>query len=369
MLNRIVEYIGAWCGFGLLPRMDKDETQRLPEQGSARWPRAVALSIAHQETRLHVAENEQSARGEKCEGVAHSCWGLHSLRVPNPFTTLPLLIECRRLKEIHSSDVYTRMGLRRPGMRQPMHILQNQVCVVTGAARGIGRAIAEEFVIEGARVVAADIDLPEMEKTAEELRRRGAEILPLEVDVSDEASVARMVKMAGDKFGAIDVLVNNAGIYPRHKFEETTLEQWERVQSVNVRGCFLCSRAVLPSFKQQGKGKIINLSSVTFWVGQPANLVHYIASKGGVIGFTRSLAHDLGGLNIQVNAISPGGVETEEEKKYATPEQVAAVVALQSLKRRVSPRDIARTTVFLASSDSDIITGQTINVDGGWAMH
>lgn len=250
-----------------------------------------------------------------------------------------------------------------------MNILQNQVCVVTGAARGIGRSIVEEFVIEGARVIGADIDLPEMEKTVEELRGRGAQILTVEVDVSDEASVERMIKLAGEKFGAIDILVNNAGIYPRYKFEETTLEQWERVQAINLRGCFLCSRAVLPYFKRQGKGKIINLSSVTFWVGQPANLVHYIASKGGVIGFTRSLAHDLGEWNIQVNAISPGGVETEEEKKYATPEQVAAVVALQSLKRRVLPRDIARTAVFLASSDSDIMTGQTINVDGGWAMH
>lgn len=250
-----------------------------------------------------------------------------------------------------------------------MNILQNNVCIVTGAARGIGRAIAEEFAIEGARVIAVDIDFSEMEKTAKEFRSRDAQILPVEADVSDDASVARMVKVACEKFGAIDVLVNNAGIYPRYRFEDLTLEQWEHVQSVNVRGCFLCSRAVLPNFKQQGKGKIINLSSVTFWVGRPVNLVHYIASKGAVIGFTRSLAHDLGGLNIQVNAISPGGVETEEEKKYSTPEQIATVVGMQSLKRRVSPRDIARTAVFLASRDSDIITGQTINVDGGWAMH
>lgn len=250
-----------------------------------------------------------------------------------------------------------------------MNILQGRICIVTGAARGIGRAIVEEFVVEGASVVAADVDLPELQKTADTFRSRGARILPVEVDVADEISVERMVKAAAGNFSSIDVLVNNAGIYPRHKFEETTLQQWERVQSVNVRGCFLCSRAVLPYFKQRGKGKIINLSSVTFWVGQPANLVHYIASKGAVIGFTRSLAHDLGELNIQVNAISPGGVETEEEKKYATPEQIAAVVAMQSLKRRVSARDIARTAVFLASSDSDIITGQTINVDGGWAMH
>lgn len=130
----------------------------------------------------------------------------------------------------------------------------------------------------------------------------------------------------------------------------------------------MLSRSV-PYFKAKMAGKIINLSSVTFWVGRPHNLVHYIASKGGVIGFTRSLAHDVGEFNIQVNAITPGAVESEEEKKVATPELIASVLDQQSLRRRVQVRDIARAAVFLASSDSDIITGQTINVDAGWAMH
>jgi 3-oxoacyl-[acyl-carrier protein] reductase len=250
-----------------------------------------------------------------------------------------------------------------------MNVLENRVCVVTGAARGIGEAIATEFAIEKAKVVMADIDLAEVSNAAARLQQLSHNVTPLQVDVSNESSVEKMFQSVREKYGVVHVLVNNAGIYPRHKFEETTLEQWERIQAVNVRGCFLCSRAALSFFKQQGGGKIINLSSVTFWVGAPADLVHYITSKGAVIGFTRSLARDLGALNIQVNAITPGGVESEEEKKYATPEQVAAVVALQSLKRRVVPRDIARTAVFLASSDSDIITGQTINVDAGWAMH
>ena len=178
-----------------------------------------------------------------------------------------------------------------------------------------------------------------------------------------------MVEEVAEHFGHIDILVNNAGIYPRYVWNEMSAEQWDRIQGVNLRSCFLCSQAVFAYLKKQGAGKIINISSVTFWLGFPRNLVHYTASKGGVIGFTRALARDIGESNIQVNAITPGAVETEEEKKVATPEQVAAIVAQQSLKRRVLPRDIARTAIFLASPDSDMITGQTINVDGGWAMH
>jgi 3-oxoacyl-[acyl-carrier protein] reductase len=248
-------------------------------------------------------------------------------------------------------------------------MLTNRVCIVTGGAKGIGEAIVEEFSREGASVVIADIDAPAGEAVAKRLRDEGRTVIAIHTDVSDEAAVARLVNDAGDRFGGIDVLVNNAGIYPRYAFEETTTEQWDRIQAVNVRSAFLCAKAVCPWFKRQGHGKIINLSSVTFWLGQPRDLVHYIASKGALIGLTRALARDLGEYNIRVNAITPGAVESEAERKVATPEQVAHIVAMQALKRRVSPRDIARTAVFLASPDSDLITGQTVNVDGGWAMH
>jgi 3-oxoacyl-[acyl-carrier protein] reductase len=126
---------------------------------------------------------------------------------------------------------------------------------------------------------------------------------------------------------------------------------------------------VFPHFRERREGKIINVGSVTFWLGQPNNLVHYIASKAGVIGLTRALAHEVGEFNVQVNVITPGAVETEEAKRVVTAEMVQASLAQQCLKRCVSPRDIARTAVFLASADSDMITGQAINVDGGWAMH
>jgi 3-oxoacyl-[acyl-carrier protein] reductase len=250
-----------------------------------------------------------------------------------------------------------------------MEILKGKVAVVTGAAKGIGESIAEEIAAEGANVALVDIDFEKASTVARRVSARGLKALAYAADVSDEQQVNNTISKIDTEFGSIDILVNNAGMYPRYKFEEITVEQWDRTQAVNVRSAFLCSRAALPVFKRKGGGKIINLSSVTFWVGAPRDLVHYISSKGAIIGFTRSLAKDLGDLNVQVNAITPGAVETEEEKKVATPEQVAAVYALQAVRRRVQPRDIARAAVFLASRDADLITGQTLNIDGGWAMH
>jgi 3-oxoacyl-[acyl-carrier protein] reductase len=245
-------------------------------------------------------------------------------------------------------------------------MLEDRVAIVTGAAKGIGQAIAQEFATEGAKVVVVDLDAEGAKETASQLAT-GA--LAVEADVADEHAVASMVERTVREFGGVNILVNNAGLYPRYTWHEMTVEQWDRIQAVNLKGCFLCARAVFPHLKSKGGGKIINLSSVTFWVGAPRNLVHYIASKGGVIGFTRALARDVGEFNIQVNAITPGAVETDEERKVATPEQVAEIVASQSLRCRVRAKDIARTALFLASTDSDAITGQTINVDAGWAMH
>ena len=250
-----------------------------------------------------------------------------------------------------------------------MDALHNLVAIVTGSAQGIGESIALEFAREGARVAVADINFEGAKRVAVQAESNGGIATAIEADVTREDSVAKMVKTVVAQYGSVDILVNNAGIYPRFVWHEMTLQQWDDTQAVNLRSCFLCSREVFPYFRAKMTGKIINLSSVTFWVGRPHNLVHYIASKGGVIGFTRSLAHDVGEFNIQVNAITPGAVESEEERKVATPEVIAAVLSQQSLRRRVQVRDIARTAVFLASSDSDLITGQTINVDAGWAMH
>ncbi len=250
-----------------------------------------------------------------------------------------------------------------------MGVLMNRVAIVTGGGNGIGEVIALESAAEGAKVAVVDIDFEGAKRVAARIGEAGATALAVQADVSNEASVASMVSTVVEHFGGIHILVNNAGIDPRCVWHEMSVEQWDQVQAVNLRSCFLCARGVFPYFKKQAAGKIVNISSVAFWGGRPQNLVHYIASKGGVIGFTRALACEVGEFNIQVNAITPGAVECAREKKVVTPEMIAAFVARQALPRRVLPKDIARAVVFLASADSDVITGQTLNVDAGLVMH
>src|SRR5215471_12667693 len=163
-------------------------------------------------------------------------------------------------------------------------------------------------------------------------------------------------------------LINNAGVYPRKPFLEMSEQEWDDVQETNLKGVFHCTKAVLPHMVERRGGKIVNISSVTFFKGL-ANLTHYVAAKGGVIGFTRSLAREMGPNNVYVNCITPGAIEVETEKVVATPEQIAAIVAQQSMQRRLKPLDVARVCLFLASHLSDGLTGQTINVDGGLIMH
>ncbi|HWF48895.1 MAG TPA: SDR family oxidoreductase, partial [Bryobacteraceae bacterium] len=176
------------------------------------------------------------------------------------------------------------------------------------------------------------------------------------------------IEAAHRQFGPIDVLVNNAGIYPRQSFLEMSEQQWDDMQSINLKSMFHMTQAALPDMIERRSGKIINISSVTFHLGM-ANLTHYIASKGGVIGLTRALAREAGPNNVHVNCITPGAIQVEAEKLFVTEEQIAAWLELQSLKRRILPVDIARVCLFLASELSDGMTGQTLNVDGGWVMH
>jgi 3-oxoacyl-[acyl-carrier protein] reductase len=232
-------------------------------------------------------------------------------------------------------------------------LLEDKVALVTGAAAGIGEAIARLFAQEGAHVFAVDKDA-------------GAGII--QADVRSPAQMRRAAGQALERHGRIDILVNNAGIYPRQDFVSMTEQEWDEVHDVNLKGVFHCTQAVLPQMMAQRAGKIVNISSVTFHLG-PKRLSHYVAAKGGVIGLTRSLARELGEHNIHVNCITPGAIETESEPRFVTPEQVAAMVAEQSLPRRILPLDIARVCVFLGSELSDGMTGQTLNVDGGWAMH
>jgi 3-oxoacyl-[acyl-carrier protein] reductase len=245
--------------------------------------------------------------------------------------------------------------------------LSGRLAVVTGAAQGLGRAFAARLLAEGARVVVADLDGDKASQTAGEL---GSGASAVAADIADPASVEAMASFAG-QLGVVDVLVNNASIFSTlemRPFEQIPIEEWDRVMAVNVKGAYLCSRAFVPGMRAAGYGKIINMSSATVFIGRPLYL-HYVTSKAALIGMTRALASELGPDGICVNAITPGATKTEVPRKTVTPEQVERIIAAQAIKRREVPADVVGTVAFLASPDSDFITGQTINVDGGAAFH
>lgn len=249
--------------------------------------------------------------------------------------------------------------------------LKDKVVIVTGGGKGIGKVYVREFAKQGSKVVAADIDYEAAQRVAEEFSALGGEILAIEVDVSDWDSVSRMVDATVKAFGGVDVLVNNASLMsalPRRAWDQIPIEEWDRVMAVNVRGPFLCCLAAVPFMKRRGKGKIINISSSRVHEGTP-NRLHYTTSKAAIIGFTRALARELGDCNIGVNAITPGLTVSDSQVATSNPEYLQARIANRCFKREQVPEDLVGTVLFLASSASDFITGQTINVDGGRAMH
>ena len=249
--------------------------------------------------------------------------------------------------------------------------LKEKVIIVTGGGRGIGRAYSEVLAREGARVVLADI--ADAEPAAAALRERGAEAAALRVDVAEEASAQRMAAETLSRFGRIDALVNNAALFSTltpAPFETIPTDLWDRVMAVNVRGTFLCCKAVFPAMRAQGSGKIVNISSGTVFKGKP-NILHYVTSKGAVIALTRALAREVGEHGICVNCIAPGFTlsDTITENRAAMASSFDAVIATRCLKRAELPGDICGAVVFLCSGESDFITGQTLVVDGGAVMH
>jgi len=251
--------------------------------------------------------------------------------------------------------------------------LKGKVAIVTGASRSIGAAIARCYAREGAKVVVNYLSHGKLaEDVVGEIRESGGEAFAYRADVSREDDVFGMVEETVKRYGTVDILVNNAAIDPRKAWYDITADDWDRVMGVNVRSQFLCAKAVFPYMRANRYGKIINVSSVTFFTGQKG-YVHYVASKGAIIGFTRALAREVGPFNISVNCITPGAVHTETEAEKAEPhilESLDQVLAgLQSFPRRESVGDLEGAFLFFATEASDFITGQTLNVDGGWMMH
>jgi len=248
--------------------------------------------------------------------------------------------------------------------------LEGRSALVTGAGKGLGRAFCIRLAQEGADIMAVTrADMDGLEETAKQVRALGRKALTRRVDVSDEADTVEMAQEAVEKFGRIDVLVNNAAYYygvERKPFSELAVDEWDRMMAVNVKGPWLCAKAVFPQMKVQGKGKIVNLSSEVFFTGSHG-FAHYVASKGGVIGLTRALAVELGPHGICVNSVAPGFTDTEASRSLA---DVAKYDTSRTpLKRLQKPEDLLGIVAFLASDDSDFVTGQTILVDGGRAMH
>lgn len=252
--------------------------------------------------------------------------------------------------------------------------LKDRVAIVTGGARGLGRAFALRMAQEGARVmimniVLQDKDIEDMKDTVKMIRETGGEADYVEGDVTSEADCRAMAEATFETFDRIDILINNAAIYDgllRKPFNEISPDEWDRVMGVNVKGAFLATRAVYPRMKKQQYGKIINLCSETAFTGSHG-FVHYVASKGGILALTRALAVELGPQHICINAVAPGFTDTEASRSLADVRTYDT--SKTPLRRLGTPGDVTGAALFLASSESDFITGQTLVVDGGRYMH
>jgi 3-oxoacyl-[acyl-carrier protein] reductase len=246
--------------------------------------------------------------------------------------------------------------------------LENKVAVVTGAAQGIGRAVALGMGREGAKVVLADLQAEKAHSVANELQGLGAQALALEVNVASESSVKRMAKSAFERFGQVDILVNVAGIYyPKASVVDLTEEDWDRTIDINVGSNFLCCRELVPAMRAQKSGRIISLASGIGHYGM-RQFAHYAASKAAVMGFVKSLAREVGPDGITVNAICPGSANTAMPRQHRSEEEVMARLHSTPLPHVLEPEDIAGAILFLASAAAAYITGQSYDINCGSYM-
>jgi 3-oxoacyl-[acyl-carrier protein] reductase len=245
--------------------------------------------------------------------------------------------------------------------------LKDRVAVITGAARGIGKAIAFTFVREGARVALVDVERPRLEASREEIERNGGKAIALPCDITKSSEVQRVIEEVKKIFDRIDILVNNAGIIRRGTIETVTEEDWDRVIEVNLKGTFNCCKAVVETMKTQGYGKIVNVSSIAGKLGDITSAPGYGPSKAGIDALTKTLARQLAPYGINVNAVSPHAIETEMSAQWSE-EKRKEVIASIPLGRLGRPEDVAQAVLFLASDEASFITGEILDVNGGALM-
>jgi D-xylose 1-dehydrogenase len=245
--------------------------------------------------------------------------------------------------------------------------LRDRVVVITGGASGIGAAIVEAFAANNAKVAFLDLQADPAEHLIERLRS-AATATPLFVpcDLTDIAALQSAFETIAEKLGPVEVLINNAGDDTRHSIEDVTPESWDRTIAVNLKHQFFAAQAVIPGMRKLGRGSILNMSSIA-WVIPSTNVPVYVTAKAGIVGMTRTLAHELGPFNIRVNAILPGAILTERQRRlWFTPEYSAEILSRQALKRLLVPEEVARLALFLAADDSAGITSQSHILDAGW---
>jgi 3-oxoacyl-[acyl-carrier protein] reductase len=251
-------------------------------------------------------------------------------------------------------------------------VLKDKVAIITGAGRGLGKAFARRFADEGARLLLPDISRERAEATAQEIRDKGGEAYALRTDISEEKDTRAMAREVMRRYGRVDILLNNAAMYygvGRREWDAWTVADWDRIFAVNVRGTYLCCQAIAPLMKKAGRGKIINIASDVFKVPGGVGLLAYACSKAAVYALTQVLARALGPAGINVNSIGPGLTATEASLgEDGNDAAFQTTIDLQALKRREEPDDLPGAAVFLASSDSDFITGHYLVVNGGSAM-
>lgn len=249
--------------------------------------------------------------------------------------------------------------------------LTGKVCVVTGAAQGLGREFALGLAAEGAAIACVDVKSGDNEETARLVEKTGGRAVALVADVSRVDSTEAMGREVAAALGGIDVLINNAAIYAgltARPFEEIPTDEWDRLMAVNVRGVWLASRAVVPYMRQRGRGRIVNIASGVALNGTP-NLLHYVASKGAVVAMTRAMARELGRDNIAVNSVAPGLTMTQASVDMFSGDAIAQNIRSRCFVREEQPSDVVGAVKFLASDEAEFITGQLLVVNGGQVFH